>query len=239
MQKVAVVTGSAKGLGKSIALALAKKGFCIVVHYKSSKKDAMDVLGAVKKLSPNSIAVQANMKDEAETEKAFGEIVSHFGRIDLLVNNVGDFLFKEFGKTSNEEFKNVLESNIYSTLFASRAVLPVMRRQKNGNIINLGSVGAERITLRLKSASYFIAKNAVYALTKVMAHEEAKNGIRINMISPSSMATDIFKNSDFPMGRGAKHEDVVKALLFLISPNAEYINGANIEVAGAFIPGFA
>ncbi len=121
----------------------------------------------------------------------------------------------------------------------SRAVLPAMRKQKSGNIVNIGAVGAERLILRENSTPYFLGKTGVYVLTKVMAQEEARNGIRINMVSPASMTAVIFKPADFPSGRPATHIDVIKAILFMISPDNSYINGANIEVSGGFSPGMA
>lgn len=235
--KVAVVTGSAKGLGRAIALALADEGYTLVVHYKKSKEEAQKVLRHISKKSPQSIIVCGDLRKENEVDKIFTEVLKKYGRVDLLVNNVGDFLYKKFSETTTSEFRNLIESNLYSTLYATRAVLPVMRKQKSGDVINLGAVGAERIQLTQKSAAYFLAKTGVYTLTKVMAREEAKSGIRINMISPASLESDIFKPDDFPMGRSAKYEDVTKAIKFLISTDAQYISGANIEVAGGFVPG--
>ena len=112
-----------------------------------------------------------------------------------------------------------------------------MRKQKSGHIINIGAVGANKIQVLEKSTPYYMAKTALYSLTKIMAWEEAKYGIHINMVSPASVETDIFKAADFPMGRSANYEDVVKVLRFLTGDDAYYINGANIEVAGGFIPG--
>lgn len=237
MNKVAVVTGSAKGLGRALALSLAQQGFTLAIHFRKSKDQAHEVLDLVRKKSKDSIVVSGDLRDEMQVNKIFREIFKYFGKVDLLVNNVGNYFYKELNKTTNQEFKDILESNLYPTLFCSRSVLPVMRKLKSGNIINIGTVGAERFTIRYKSTPYFMAKNALYYLTKAMAWEEAKNGIRINMISPASLVTDIFKPSDFPMGRSATYDDVIKTLLFLISDDAYYINGANIEVAGAFIPG--
>lgn len=237
MKKVAVVTGSAKGLGGEVAYSLAREGYTVAVHYRRSKKEALSVLQKVKKKSPESIVVVGDLTDEKAVDAIFRQIFNKLGNIDVLVNNVGDYLDKEFGKTSNAEFRNIVESNLYSSLYCSSAVLHYMRKAKAGHIINIGTVGAERLTLRAKSTPYFMAKNALYYLTKIMAWEEAKNGIHINMVSPASLATDIFKPSDFPMGRSANYQDVIKVIKFLISPSAYYINGANIEVAGAFIPG--
>ena len=237
MEKVAVVTGSAKGLGKSIALTLADRGYTLVIHYRKSRSEAQEVLGKIKKRSPRSILVNADLSWESEVKKMFAQIFAKLKRVDLLVNNVGGFLYKKFSQMTTSEFRGLIESNVYSTLFCSRAVLPVMRKQKSGQIINIGVVGAERLNLLEKSAPYFYAKHGVYMLTKMVAHEEAKYGIHVNMISPASLDTAIFKSSDFPMGRSVRYDDVVKALLFLISADAYYINGANIEVAGGFIPG--
>ncbi|MBI2594375.1 SDR family oxidoreductase [Candidatus Curtissbacteria bacterium] len=237
MKKVAVVTGSAKGLGRAIALALAREGFTVVVHYRKSKKEAEKVLREVGKLSAGSILTSGDLTDENQVKEIFDAIIQKFRQVDLLVNNVGNFLYKPLHKTSNREFRDILESNVYTTLFCSKAVLPQMRRQKSGYIVNIGVVGADKMNLLANSTPYFYAKNGVYLLTKMMAHEEAKNGIHVNMISPASLETDIFKPGDFPMGRSATYDDVVKALLFLISPDAYYINGANLEVAGGFIPG--
>lgn len=235
--RVAIVTGGSQSLGREIALHLAKRGYVLVVHYLTSQGEASEVIEKISKFSPQSIALKANLKNEAEVKKLCNKITSKFKRIDLLVNNIGNFLFKELTATTNSEFRDIIESNIYSTLFASRCVLPLMRKQKSGNIINIGAVGAERFTLRKKAVPYFMAKNMVYLLTKAMAWQEAKYGIRINMVSPGSMKTDIFKKEDFPMGRETKFKDVISAIDFLLSDGAYYINGANIEVAGAFIPG--
>ncbi|MBI2327992.1 SDR family oxidoreductase [Candidatus Curtissbacteria bacterium] len=237
MEKVAVITGSARGLGRAIATRLSSEGYTIVVHYNKSRAEASEVLGDLRKNSPDSFGISADLKSEKNVDVMFREITDKFGRVDLLVNNVGNFLYKNFNKTTNDEFCDIVESNIYSTFFCSRAVLHLMRKQKSGQIINIGTVGSDTLTVREKSTPYFMAKNALYFLTKAMAWEEAKNGIHVNMISPASLATDIFKPSDFPMGRSARYDDVVKVLLFLISKDAYYINGANIEVAGGFIPG--
>ena len=237
MQKVAVVTGSAKGLGKAIALSLAHDGFSVVVHFKKSKAEAEAVLGKIKKKSPRSFTVSGDLTDEKQVKSMFDKISKEFGRVDLLVNNVGNFLYKEFSKTTNSEFRDIIESNIYSALFCSREVLKMMRKQKSGYIINIGAVGADKIQILEKSTPYYMAKTALYSLTKIMAWEEAQNGIHVNMISPASIETDIFKAGDFPMGRSANYDDVVKVLKFLTGDDAYYINGANIEVAGAFISG--
>lgn len=235
--KVAVVTGATGGLGKEIAIYLAKDGYTVVVHYNKSRAEAEKVLGQIKADSRDSFTISADLTKEEEVEKCFRTILSKTKGVDLLVNNVGDFVYKKFGETSSAEIRDVIETNVFATLYCSRAVLAAMRKQKEGVIINIGSVGCERITIREKSTPYFMGKNGVYVLTKVMAWEEAKNGIRVNMISPGSLAYDIFKRGDFPMGRSARFRDILSALAFLLSEDSYYINGANIEVSGAIVPG--
>ena len=237
MKKAAVVTGSAKGLGKAIAFSLVEDGFTVVIHFRKSKSDAEKILNLVRKKSPKSIIAFGDLTDEKQVRSMFLQVYKRFGKVDILVNNVGNFLYKEFSKTTNSEFRDIFESNLYSAFLCSRAVVLNMRKQKSGHIINIGSVGAETMTVTEKSTPYFMAKNALYSLTKIMAREEARYGIHVNMISPASLETDIFKAEDFPMGRSANYEDVIKVLKFLTSNNAYYINGANIEVAGGFIPG--
>lgn len=232
-----MVTGSAKGLGRAIALALASSGYTIVVHFRKSNNEAKKVLSQIKKKAPLSIALQADLTDESQVSQMFRQIFKQFKQVDLLVNNVGNFLYKKLSQTTSSEFRDIIESNLYSAFYCSRAVLPFMRKAQRGQIINIGVVSTGSLTITEKLALYFMAKNALYVISKAVAHEEAKYGIRINMISPVSLDTDILKSSDFPMGRSAKYEDVVKTLKFLISDDAYYINGANIEVAGAFIVG--
>lgn len=235
--KVALVTGAAKGLGKSFASFLAEEGFVVVVHYNKSEKEAGRTLGELRKISPKSTKVSANLRDESQAVRMFKEISIQFGRIDLLINNVGNFIYKEFSKTANAEFRDIMESNLYSTLYCSREALKLMKKQKSGQIINIGSVGAERITVTRRSTPYYMAKTDIYMLTKIMAWEEAKWGVRINMISPVSWKSDIFDSKNLPGGRETKMNDIINALKFLISEDSYYINGANIEVAGGFIPG--
>ena len=237
MRKVAVVTGAAKGLGRDISLYFAKEGYEVVAHYNKSKIEAESLLKKLKEHSPASSIIQADLKSEKEAEQMFKKIYQKYKFVDVLVNNVGNFLYKKLETTTTKEFKDVLESNVYCTLFCSRQVLPFMRKKRGGHIINIGAAGADRFILRENVIPYFMAKNGVYLLTKAMAREEGRYGIHINMVSPASMKTDIFKGKDFPMGREVKYADVVGAIGFLLSKRAYYINGANIEVSGGFIPG--
>lgn len=232
--KIVLVTGSAKGLGRAMALSLAKEGAVVVVHYRSSRKEADATLAEVKRFSPKSILVHGDVASETEVSGMFKQIKSKFGRLDILINNVGDFIFKPISETSLEEFSSVIDSNLKATFLCSEQALKVMRKQKSGHIINFGCVGADRITIREKTTPYYIAKTGVYMLSKVMAQSEARNGIRINIISPGVLVTSVAK----PAGSVIiKHDDIINAILFFLRGSSEKITGANIEVSGGWIPG--
>lgn len=249
-KKTALVTGSAKGLGAAIVKALARVGAKVVVHYRKSKKEAEKTLAEVKKYSPKSFMVSGDLTKEEEVSRMFSQIFAKVEKVDILINLVGNFIYKPLRQTSFREFKDVWESNLYSLVLCSREVLPKMRKQSWGHIINFGSVGCERILLRPNTTPYYISKTGVYLLTKMMAYEEARYGIRINMISPGVLPTSVIKPArfagqasqageklaDFPAGRQASFEDIINAIFFLLSQQSSYIIGANIEVAGGWSP---
>ena len=234
--KVAVITGANKGLGKAVALEFAKRGAIVILNYRKSKKAAESSLKEVRKHSPKSILVKADVTKEKEAGKMFNTIYKKFGRIDILMNNVGNFVYRNFIETTNAEFRDVLDSNIYGTLYCSRAALEIMRQQKSGNIINVGCASCDRIVIRKKTTPYYLAKTGVYMLTKLMAMGEAKYGVRVNMVSPGILETSITKEK-VPAGRYATFQDIINAILFLLDEKSTYINGANIEVAGGWVPG--
>lgn len=235
-EKVAFISGSAKGLGAEIAKGFAKEGARVIVHYRSSKAAAEKTLAEIKKSSPDSFLVSADVTREDEVKDMFDAIYRKVDSVDILINTIGDFIYKPLTETTFGEFRDVLESNLSATFLCSQAVLPKMRQKKSGWIINFGSVGCERILLRPNTTPYYIAKTGVYMLTKMFAHAEAKHGIRINMISPGALPTSVVKPEHFPAGRGTSFNDIIDAIFFLLSDKAAYIIGANIEVAGGWTP---
>ncbi len=233
--KIAVITGSNRGLGRATAIELAKRGAIVVLNYRKSKAPAQKVLAEVRKFSPKSILIKADVTNEAEVKRMFAQIFRKFRRVDILINNVGNFTFKKIHEHKHSEFRDVIESNLYGTFLCSLAVLPKMRAQKYGKIINIGCAACDRITIREHTTPYYIAKTGVYMLTRAMAAEEAKHGIKINMVSPGILETSIVKQK-VPMGRLAKHKDIINAILFLLDESSSYIIGANIEVSGGWTP---
>ena len=234
--KIALVTGSAKNLGRAIAIDLAKQGAKVVIHYNHSEKEAKQTLSEVKKYS-NGVTVKADLTKQEDVISMYRYIDNKMGSIEVLINLVGNFIFEPITITLFEKFRDVIESNLYSTFLCCQEILPEMKKKKWGRIINFGCVGADSITIREKTTPYYIAKTGVIMLTKILAYEYAKYGITINSISPGILITSIAKPPT-PSGRFAHFEDIINAVNFLLKEESNYINGANIEVAGGWRTGY-
>lgn len=234
--KIAFVTGSAKNLGRAIAIDLAQQGAKIVIHYHHSEKEAQKTLAEVKKYS-GGIIVSADVTNSNEVSAMIRTTQQQLGSIDILINLVGSFIFEPITASKFEKFKDVIESNLYSTYLCCQKALPHMQKKKWGRIINFGCVGADNLTIRKKTTPYYIAKSGVIMLTKVLAYEYAKDGITVNSISPGILSTSVAKPKT-PSGKFAQFEDIINVINFLIKVESNYINGANLEVAGGWRPGY-
>src|SRR3989338_10631950 len=232
--KIALVTGSAKNLGRAIALDLAKQGAKIIVHYQTSKQEAEKTLDEVKIYS-EGIIVKADLTREKEVFNLFQTVKKEMGSVNILVNMIGNFIFEPITSTTFPKFKDVIESNLYSTFLCCQQALPHMQKKKWGRIINFGCVGADNLTIREKTTPYYIGKSGVIMLTKVLAYEYAKYGVTINSISPGILQTSVAKPKT-PSGKLAQFEDIINAINFLFKDESNYINGANLEVAGGWRP---
>jgi 3-oxoacyl-[acyl-carrier protein] reductase len=231
--RVALVTGGGKGLGREVAIELAKEGATLIINYRSDKRSAEETLSMVRKYGQNSQIVQADVTQPSDVDRLFGGIRSDYGEVDILINNVGDFIFKPLMETSDMEFTDTIESNLYAAFFCSRRALGAMN-SGYGRVINIGAVGADRLLLRKRTAPYYIAKTGLFMLTKIMSLE-CSQGVTVNMISPG-----VLPNGIRPEGaRVVDYEDVTRAVLFLVGGGAGEVNGANIEVSGGWSLGMS
>lgn len=235
-KKVALVTGSSKRLGKAILLALAQNGYDVIVHYHNSKKEALQTVARAKNFGVNAVEFKADLTIESEVKKLFKKIKKRFKKLDVLVNNVGNFAVKPFHKYSLSEWNFLIETTVSSSFVCCKHAIPLMR--KGARIINLGDSEAEKLSSHQRVLPYKIGKIGVTVLTKTLAVELGKKGITVNMVSPGVMFNTVsfpengLKN--VPLKRWAKNEDIVNAVLFLIKPESSYITGANILVAGGY-----
>jgi 3-oxoacyl-[acyl-carrier protein] reductase len=241
--RVALVTGGTRGIGKGIAIGLAREGARVAIAYRENKGAAQNALRELQMAGAECFAVEADVTDPAKVTFLLDSVLERCGRLDILVNNVGDFRWRTVAETTIEEWREILDSNLMSVFYASRAVLPAMRRQRWGRIINLGAVGAERAFGQATISAFAAAKAAVVALSRSLALEEAKNGITVNVVNPSNIdekeltlsEARRIRDARFPIGRPPTAEDVAAAVLFFVSEEADYVTGQVLNVSGGWM----
>jgi 3-oxoacyl-[acyl-carrier protein] reductase len=243
--EVAWVTGSSKGIGRAVVLGLAEQGCDVVVHYNSSEDDAREVEERIKGFGNDVLMLKGDVTDAGDVRRMVGEIEDRYGRIDILVNNAGSMVKRAtLAEMTEEVWDRVMDVNLKSVYLCSQAVLPMMKRQ-GGRIINMTSVSA-RDGGSPSSLAYSTAKGGVSTLTRAMAKELVSDGILVNGVAPGRIDTpfhDEFTTDDkreeaaqgIPLGREGTPEEVVGAVLFLASSQANYILGEIIEVNGGML----
>ena len=234
-EKIVLVTGSSKGIGRDIALRLT--GLCsgVAVHYMSNRKAAEKVVDRIKEQKKLSACFQSDLTKEKEAVSLIRNVEEKFGRIDILVNNFGPILVKPWEKVMSYEWELVLRANLLSALYCMKAVLPGMRKREWGRIVNLGYSRVEQLVAFSTITPYAVAKTGLLILTRSVAAAEASAGITVNMVSPGLMKGGILPESkDIPRGRLGKFKDVSRAVLFLASEEADFITGTNLVVAGGW-----
>ncbi|HVM76011.1 MAG TPA: SDR family oxidoreductase [Candidatus Saccharimonadales bacterium] len=241
--RVAVVTGGTRGIGKGIALKLAAQGARIALAYRTNKAAAQLALRELQAVGADCVAVETDVSQAGRAEQLIKTVVDRYGRIDVLVNNVGEFRWATLAESSPEEWKSIFDSNVTTVFHMCRAALPFMRKGRWGRIINLGAVGAERAFGQAKISAYAAAKAAVVALSRSLALEEAKNGITVNVVNPSSIdEKDLtleearkLRDARYPIGRPPTVDDVAAAVAFFASEEAEYVTGQVVNVSGGWM----
>jgi len=241
--RVAVVTGGTRGIGRGIAYALAQHGAKIALVYRANKAAAQMALRQLQTVGADCLAVETDITQPARAEQLIGTVGDRFGRLDILVNNVGEFRWGTLAESSAEEWTRIFDSNVLTVFHMCRYALPVMRKGRWGRIINLGAVGAERAFGQAKISAYAGAKAAVVAMSRSLALEEAKNGITVNVVNPSNIdEKDLtleearkLKDARYPIGRPPTIDDVAAAVAFFASEEAEYVTGQVVNVSGGWM----
>jgi 3-oxoacyl-[acyl-carrier protein] reductase len=241
--RVALITGGSRGIGRGIAEGLAREGVRIAISYRTNKSAAQTTLKHLQEAGVESLAVEADATEEAQVNVMIGKVQERFGRLDILVNNVGEFNWKPVLESSREEWQDIIESNLYSVFYTSKAALPVMRRQRWGRIVNLGAVGAERAFGQGTISAYAAAKAAVVSFSRSLAIEEAKYGITVNVVNPSNVdergltadEARRIRDARAPIGRPPSTDDVTCAVSFFASDAADYITGQVLNVTGGWM----
>lgn len=243
MNKVAVITGAARGIGKAIALKFASQGYHVVINYRGSEEKANAVKEQCIALGVEALTYQGDVSHYQEMEDMMKAVMEKFGRIDVLVNNSGITKDQLLLKMDSESFMDVIDVNLKGTFNTIKAVSRIMMKQKSGVIINMSSVIGE--IGNAGQANYAVSKAGVLGLTKSIAKEFAPRHIRVNAIAPGFIATDMTDVLNeqtkenilqaIPLKSLGEAEDVANVAYFLASDDAKYITGQVINVDGGMV----
>lgn len=238
-EKIALVTGASRGIGKAIAMELAERGATVIVNYSGSEEKAQQTVSEIKKNGGEAVAVKCDVADFAACEKLAKDVIGRYGRLDILVNNAGITRDGLIMKMSEQDFDSVMDTNLKGTYNMIRHFSRWFLKQKSGRIINIASVSG--VIGNAGQANYSASKAGVIGLTRAVARELSGRGICINAVAPGFIDTDMTRQmaedskkgveAMIPMGHMGRPEDVAKLVGFL-ADEAEYITGQVICVDG-------
>ncbi|MFC1713516.1 3-oxoacyl-[acyl-carrier-protein] reductase [Candidatus Poribacteria bacterium] len=238
-QEFAIVTGGSRGIGRATALTLSKEGVKVCITYLKEEEKALEVQRLTKNMKNEAIVLNVDVREYLQVDSMVNELYKRFGRIDILVNNVGITKDKIFHKMTREEWDEVISTDLHGVFNCTRAVVNIMRGQKRGRIVNISSVIGQ--TGNIGQCNYAAAKAGLIGFTKSLAKESARLGITVNAIAPGFIETDMLSSipdsikeeylKTIPMERFGKPEEVAELVLFLVR-DADYITGQVINING-------
>lgn len=242
-QKCAVVTGASRGIGRAIALELASQGAKVVVNYSGSEQKALDVVAEIVENGGEAIAVQANISDNDSVQALMKKAVDTYGSLDILVNNAGITRDNLLMRMKEDEWDDVINTNLKGVFLCTKAVTRQMMKQRAGRIINISSIVG--VAGNPGQANYVAAKAGVIGLTKTTAQELASRNILVNAIAPGFITTEMTDGlpeelkeamlKQIPLAKLGQPEDVAKAVAFFASNNANYITGQTLHIDGGMV----
>ncbi|GEN34142.1 3-oxoacyl-ACP reductase FabG [Aneurinibacillus danicus] len=238
--KVALVTGASRGIGRAIALELARQGADVAVNYAGNEAAAREVADEIAKLGRRAIVVKANVADAGEAEAMVKQTIDELGKLDILVNNAGITRDNLLMRMKEEEFDEVIATNLKGVFNCTKAVTRPMMKTRSGRIINISSVVG--VMGNPGQTNYVAAKAGVIGMTKSVARELASRGITVNAVAPGFIETDMTSVlgddtresllTQIPLGRLGKPEDIADTVAFIASEKASYITGQVFHVDG-------
>src|SRR5690625_4964716 len=241
--KNALVTGASRGIGRAIALELAQHGANVAVNYAGSEEKAQSVVNEIKKLGRTSFKVQADVANESDVKTMVKQTIDTFGSLDILINNAGITSDNLLMRMKEEEFDQVINTNLKGVFLCMKAVTRSMMRQRSGKIVNVASIVG--VSGNPGQANYVAAKAGVIGMTKSIAQELASRNIHVNAVAPGFISTDMTDAlsdeqreqmlSMIPLARLGEPEDVAKVVRFLASDDASYLTGQTIHVDGGMV----
>ena len=242
--KVAIVTGSSSGIGKSIAVLFAKEGASVVVNYSKSEEKALNAVSEIENLGSKATAVKADVSKSSEVKAMVNTCIETFGTIHILVNNAGIVTFGKIEEIDDEILERVLAINFKGTFYCCREIVPIMKKKHYGKILNITSIAGQRGD-HSSAPCYGSSKGAMSVLTKSLARQLGPFGINVNAIAPHAIITPMMDYWDekkrkqmmesIPVRRLGTSEDVAFTALFLVSDEASFIAGQIINLNGGYL----
>jgi len=242
--KTAIVTGSGRGIGRAIALNMARQGANIVVN-DVNLENAQKVVKEIEALGAQAITVKADVTEETQVNAMIASCIDRFGRLDILVNNAGIIQTLPVTEITGDDWDRIMKVNLKGVFLCCKAAIPAMMAQRSGKIINIASVAGKRGGGLLGNSGYSASKGGVIAFTKSLAREVGAYGINVNAITPAFTDTDMTKSIDpekkafiikmLPLGRVGQPDDVAGAAVFLASSLSDYMTGEMMDVDGGLM----
>jgi acetoacetyl-CoA reductase/3-oxoacyl-[acyl-carrier protein] reductase len=237
--KTALVTGASRGIGRAIAIELAREGAKVAVNYATNDAKAQEVVHEVEKLGGTCILVKANLGNPKEARAMVKDVAARFGHLDVLVNNAGITRDALLPRMTDEQWVDVIQTNLNGCFFCTSAAIPIMSSQSYGRIINISSMNGQ--VGAMGQANYSASKGGIIAFTRTAAVELARYGITVNTVAPGYTETDMFATvphaiqaqikSKIPVARFAHPEEIAKAVIYLVA-DGDYVTGQQINVNG-------
>ncbi|WP_433376206.1 3-oxoacyl-ACP reductase FabG [Streptosporangium sp. CA-115845] len=231
---VALVTGGSRGIGRAVALDLAREGAHVVVNYLRAEQDAKDLVAQIEQEGGGATAVQADVTKEEEVQQLFRGLRSDFGRLDVLVTSAGITRDRHLVAMSLEQFREPMDVNVTGTFLSCREALRIMQHQRRGSIVTLSSVSGLDGGFPGQT-NYVASKGAIIAFSKALSYEAAPHGVRVNVVAPGFVATDMTRSvpaqirkqyeSRIRLGRMGRPEEIASIVSFLASDKASYVTG--------------
>lgn len=241
--KIALVTGGSRGIGRAVAIELAKEGATVAINYAGNKAAAEEVQSIITEMGGKAIIIQADVSDEKSATQMVEEVIAQLGGVDILVNNAGITRDGLFIRMKEEDWNAVINTNLTGIFNCTKVAAKYMMKKRSGRIINMSSVSG--IMGNAGQTNYAAAKAGVIGFTKSLAREMASRGITVNAVAPGFIATDMTAAmpekaqehvlTSIPLGKMGKPEDIANAVLFLASDKASYITGQVIHVDGGMV----
>jgi 3-oxoacyl-[acyl-carrier protein] reductase len=240
-RRVALITGGSRGIGRAVALDLAAAGWSVAICYRTSVKEADEVVAVARANHARALAFQADVADPQTAVELVKQVQSEWGHVHALINGAGPYHRVSLLQETNDGWRSMFDNNLHPVFYLSQAVIPIMREQKWGRIVCFSMANAEQLIGQPQLTAHYISKVGILALARSFARLVAADGITMNCVAPGFIDSGSAPEGELekmvkyiPAGYVGKVDDAVAAVRFLLSDEARYVNGANIQLSGGW-----